>query len=298
MPAVLDSNRISPTAGLPRLLRWPPLVLGLGVLYLPTYWDLAHGLWNTEEQAHGPMVLAVSLFLLWQGRSALGAGPDLPRNLAGGLLLGFGLLLYALGRSQDILVFEIGSQLPVLAGTLLIVRGASAARALWFPICFLAFTVPLPGVLVDALTGPLKQQVSLGAESLLYAAGYPIARSGVMLSIGQYQLLVADACSGLHSLFSLSALGLLYLHLMRHASAIRNAILVASILPIAFAANILRVTILVLVTYHLGDQAGQGFVHGAAGMLLFVAALLMLFGLDALLGRVPVLCDRRPALRP
>ncbi|MGH6612326.1 MAG: archaeosortase/exosortase family protein, partial [Burkholderiaceae bacterium] len=109
------------------------------------------------------------------------------------------------------------------------------------------------------------------------------------LSIGQYQLLVADACSGLNSIFSLSAMGLLYLYLMRHRSMLRDTLLVLSIVPIAIFANLLRVLFLVLLTFHFGDGAGQGFLHGFAGMFLFAVALLMLFGFDRLLGRVSAL---------
>jgi exosortase len=148
------------------------------------------------------------------------------------------------------------------------------------------FMVPLPWSLVDAITGPLKQWISDIVESLLYAAGYPIARTGVILSIGQYQLLVADACSGLHSMFSLSALGTLFMYIMGRTSKLHNAIMLASILPIAFVANIIRVIILVLVTYHLGDEAGQGFLHGTAGMVLMLAALAFLFALDTVLALV------------
>jgi exosortase len=154
------------------------------------------------------------------------------------------------------------------------------------------FLVPLPGILIDALTGALKRNVSEVAEYLLYAAGYPIGRSGVTLMIGPYQLLVADACSGLHSLYSLTALGLLYMYLIKHASLWRNVLLGAAILPIAIGANIIRVIFLVLVTYHLGDEAGQGFLHGFAGIVLFLVALILLFVLDGALG----LLWRRPAM--
>jgi exosortase len=146
--------------------------------------------------------------------------------------------------------------------------------------------VPLPGTLVDALTAPLKQRVSEIAEWLLYAGGYPVARTGVTLNVGQYQLLVADACSGLNSMFSLSALGLLYLHLVRHERWLHNGLILASILPIAFAANIVRVLLLVLVTYHFGDAAGKGFMHGTTGLLLVLVALIIILSLDGVLGRV------------
>lgn len=267
------------------ILTWWPVLLGLAAMYAPTYYDLANGLWNSEEHAHGPIVLIVALFLVWRSRAAL-LSPVAEKSspALGWAVLIPGLLIYALGRSQDIILFEVGSQIPVLIGALLITTGFPAVRAMWFPLFFLIFMVPLPGFIVDAATGPLKQYISVIAENILYAVGYPIARNGVVLTIGQYQLLVADACSGLHSMFSLSAMGLLYLYLMQRTSAARNIILIASILPIAFAANVVRVMILVLVTYHFGDEAGQGFVHDFAGILLFVVGLLFLFALDGLLG--------------
>jgi exosortase B len=162
--------------------------------------------------------------------------------------------------------------------------GWRALRMIWFPLLFMVFMLPLPGPLIDALTGPLKHQVSQIAEVVMHTLGYPIARSGVVLSVGQYQLLVADACSGLNSMYSLGAMGLLYLYLVKYRDWLRNAILLAGILPIAFFANVVRVLILILVTYHFGDEAGQGFVHDFAGILLFVAALSLLFLLDGAYG--------------
>lgn len=271
------------------LKSWWPVVIGLLVLYIPTYWTLAHGLWNEDDHAHGPIVLIVSLFLVWQGRDVFMEGaqnvrPGRVEVALGWALLILGLLAYTLGRSQSILLFEVGSQLPVILGALLITLGVRSARALWFALFFLLFMIPLPGFIVDAATGPLKQYISVIAEQVLYAVGYPITRSGVTLTVGPYQLLVADACSGLHSMFSLSAMGLLYLYLMQRTSATRNLIIMAAILPIAFVANIIRVMVLILVTYHMGDEAGQGFLHGFAGIMLFVIGLLFLFALDWVLG--------------
>ena len=262
---------------------WLPVIAGLLVLYVPTFYDLATTLWQQDDYAHGPIILAIIVWLIWQKREALWVVPVNTAPLPGFGLLVFGALLYAVGRSQDIIMFEVGALAPILAGVLLVGRGWTGVRALWFPLLFVVFMVPLPGFFVDALTMPLKQNVSVIAEQLLYMAGYPIARNGVVLTIGQYQLLVADACSGLNTMFSLSALGLLYLHLVRYPSWWHNGLILASILPIAFCANIVRVMILVLVTYHLGDAAGQGFLHNFSGMVLFVIALLILFGFDSLL---------------
>lgn len=264
-------------------IEWLPVVAGLLVLYIPTFYDLAATIWQSEEHAHGPIILAVIVWFIWEERKALLVAPARTAPGSGYPLLVFGLLLYAVGRSQGIILFEVGALAPILAGALLAARGWEGLRALWFPLIFIVFLVPLPGFFVDALTVPLKQHVSEIAEQLLYAAGYPIARNGVVLIVGQYQLLVADACSGLNSMFSLSALGLVYLRLMRYRSWLHNGLIIASILPIAFGANIVRVMILVLVTYHLGDETGQGFTHSFAGMLLFMVALLMLLGLDGVI---------------
>jgi exosortase B len=283
MGAALATPAPAPTGS--AWLPWGPVAAGLLFLYLPVFYDFARGHWQSEEHAHGPIILAVILWLLWRQRSAFVA-PARPARAAGLALLVAGLLVYVAGRSLDITIFEAGALAPILAGTVLALRGWHSLRALWFPIAFIVFMVPLPGMFVDALTGPLKREVSQIVEHVLYAAGYPVARTGVTLTVGQYQLLVADACSGLGSMFTLASLGLLYLYLARHKSRLHNAFMLASTLPIAFVANVIRVLVLVLVTYHLGDEAGQQFLHGAAGMLLFLAALAMFMLLDVVMLRI------------
>lgn len=282
MSTALNTKPFPGAAG----LEWLPVLAGLLILYVPTFYDLASTLWQEDEYAHGPIIVAVIVWLIWNRRQALLPAPIRIAPVPGFALLAFGVLLYVLGRSQNIHILEIGALIPVLAGALLVMRGWPAVRAFWFMLLFIVYLVPLPGILVDAVTGPLKQNVSAIAEQILYAAGYPIARSGVVLTIGQYQLLVADACSGINSMLSLSAIGLLYLYLMRRRSWLHNGLILASLLPIAFCANIVRVMFLVLVTYHYGDAAGQGFLHGFSGMALFVSALILILLLDAMLVRV------------
>ena len=195
--------------------------------------------------------------------------------------MALGLLSYLVGRSQDIVTLDLGSQILILAGILLLTRGITALKAMWFPLFFLIFMIPLPGFFIDAITLPMKIAVSYVAENVLYWFDYPVARSGVILQIGQYQLLVADACAGMHTLISLEALGLLYLNLVKHDSVFRNVTLAILIVPISFTANVIRVMVLTLVTYYLGDEAGQGFIHGFAGMVLFIVALTLIMAVDS-----------------
>jgi len=277
------------TSHLPRLTAlslkqtWP-VILGVLVLYVPTFYALLIGLWQTEEQAHGPMILLLAAWLIYRKwPQMLQASEGKPTSLAGWPLFICALLLYILGRSQSILIFEIGSFILLLAAILLLIRGGSALKVLWFPLFFMLFMIPLPGGLVATLTLPMKMAVSYVTEHILFWAGYPIARTGVILQLGQYQLLVADACAGLQTLLTLEALGLFYLNVVRHTSVFRNVALAILIVPISFTANVIRVIVLSLITYHLGDAAGQGFLHGFAGLVLFASALLLIIGVDSLL---------------
>jgi exosortase B len=275
---------------------WWIAIAGFAAMYLPLYWWAANGLWQTDEHGHGALILLVLLWLFWGLRERIAAAPVRPAPQWGWPLFAFGLLLYVVGQMVGIAIFMFGSQPFIVAGILLLMRGPQAVRVAWFALFYFIFMIPLPGIFVDAITGPLKQWISVIVVELLYQVGYPISRNGVVLTIGQYQMLVADACSGLHSMYSLSALGTLFMYIMARRSKLHNAIMLASILPIAFAANIVRVVALVLITYHAGDDAGQGFLHGAAGMVLMLVALLFFFALDALLERIlPAEAEAKPA---
>jgi len=266
------------------LLEWLPVVVGFAVLYVPSFYTLFTGIWMTEEQAHGPIILLLAFWLIWRQRERILAVAQFNRApLFGWLLFVAGLLIYIVGRSQQILAFEIGSFVMLTAAILVLKLGVEALRVAWFPFFFMLFMIPLPSSVVSALTLPMKMAVSYVCEHILFWFGYPIARTGVILQIGQYQLLVADACAGLQTLLTLEALGLFYLNLVRHTSAIRNIGLAILIIPISFTANVTRVVTLTLVTYYFGDAAGQGFLHGFAGMVLFISALVLILSLDSLL---------------
>lgn len=266
--------------------QWELLALGVGLLalYVPTYLKLAEQIWSQEGQGHGPVMLALTGWLVWQRLPTLARVMPKPATATGTVLFVLGLLLYILGKSQDFPEFETGSQLFVFIGLLLIYRGWAGLKVMWFPLFFLIFLIPLPQILVAAVTAPLKAGVSVVAEAILYHLGYPMGRTGVTLIIGQYRLLVADACAGLNSIFALEAIGVFYLSMMQYTNQWRNIALATLVLPISFVSNVCRVIILVLVTYYFGDEAGQGFVHGFAGILLFMVATALTIGIDTIIG--------------
>lgn len=278
-------NATSYTAN-PNTAAWriyAPIALGLLVMYMPSYWDLARTFWVHEFGSHGPAILLIFVWLLWRQRfDLLPSADDEPLPRSGAAVIVFALLLYVVGRSQEFFVFEVGSQIPLLLGIVIALRGAQGFRRLWFPIAFLVFLIPWPGSLLDAVLLPLKELVSFIVDDLLYTFGYPIARDGVVLTVGPYQLMIANACAGLNSMIALTAVGTLFVYLAGDQSPMQRWLLIASILPIALVSNVLRVLALVLLTYHYGDAAGRGF-HEIAGYLEIVFAFGAFFLLDALL---------------
>lgn len=265
---------------------WPAL-LGAAVIaaYAQTVLGLIDGPWQTEQEGHGPLIIAASLWLTWQSREKLRAVEISPAPVMGWIALLGGLVILYLARIQQGLVtFETFSVIPVIIGCVLISAGWPTLRVLAFPIGFLIFAVPMPDWLVDALTVPLKVFISNVVTNVLYATGYPVAQNGVMIMIGTYQLLVKDACSGMNSIFALSAIGVFYAYAFRWQEKLRSLLLLAAIIPITIIANFLRVFALVLIAYYLGPDMLDGILHDMTGIGLFVVAVILMFLFDGFLG--------------
>lgn len=262
----------------------PVLILGWLCLAAPTLWDFLFGTWSGFSQGHELLLLTVAGWLVWRHRHPDDRPPQGAWPAWFWLAWGLGVLAYAFGRSQEFIRIELLSVWWLAMLLTWLARGWVGLRRTWFAWLFCLFAMPLPFGLVLMLTAPLKEAVSVLAAGVLSAVGYPIGRSGVVLTVGQYQLLVAEACAGLHSMFILEAMGLLYSHLAGHTSRWRTIWLAIMAVPVSFVANVLRVMILVLVTYHFGDAAGQGFIHDFAGIVLFALALMLMATVDWVLG--------------
>jgi exosortase B len=264
------------------------------VAYVPAFKSLVDGPWQTEQEGHGPLIIAAALWLLWQSREKLNSTPLSPAPIAGWIVLLSGLALMFLARTQGVLTVEVFSAIPVIAGCVLLLAGWTVLRVLAFPICFLFFAVPMPDWLIDAATVPLKVFISDLVTQVLYALGYPVAQNGVMIMIGSYQLMVKDACSGMNSIFALSAIGVFYVYAFRRDSKIRGLLLLAAIVPITILANFIRVFALVLIAYYGGIDALEGTLHDLTGIGLFVVAVVLLFLFDGLLSLLAPLFKFKP----
>ncbi len=267
-------------------LRQPVLALGLLLTILPTVLAMAQQSWSQESGVHGPLVLATAVWLIWRNWDEIRSEAR-PGNLW--LAMPIVVLMsaaYVFGRAFNFLLIEVAALLVALIAIAYAYVGHRVLLKMWFPIFYLLFLIPLPGWLMDSITQPLKVLVSDITTWILSSVGYPITQVGVTIYIAQYQLLVEDACAGLNSLISLTAVGLFYIYLMHNASWRYSALLLALLLPIAIAANVVRVIILVLLTYYAGNEVAQGYLHDFAGIVTFVSALLLIFLIDKLLSPI------------
>ena len=260
-----------------------PLVLGWCALAIPAIGIVANQTWSHEEGAHGPLVLFTAAWLLWRQL------PELRRNAVPGqiwivgILMAVSLAVYIFGQAFDFITADAAGLYGVGVAIFYAKFGARALFRNWFIFFYLLFAVPPPSIWVDSLTSPLKQLVSTTATALLQPFGIPVVHEGVVIYVAQYQLLVEDACSGLNSIIGLLAISLFYIYLVRGSSWRYSVLLAVLAVPIAIIANIFRIIILILLTYYASDEVAQGFLHFAAGIFIFITALLLIFLLDGLI---------------
>ena len=265
--------------------RWSFVALAVGLLAfsVPTMIFVVDEYWTREDGAHGPIVLATGLWLLWRRWQV---SRDYVTT-ADGRLVWLGLAIFLplqiFARITQIVELEgffmYGAVLVVLYGLV----GSEAMKQLWFPLFYIAFIFPPPETLVAAVTVPMKMWLSFASIRFLDLFGYPIGGEGVRIYIGQYELLVAAACAGVNSIISLSSISLFYIY-VRHEAEWRYALLLCFfIVPIALFANFIRVLILILLTYYAGEAAAQGFLHNFAGIVMFAISLITVFALDSVL---------------
>lgn len=273
------------TPGLRRLFTPDRLLLlvALAVFVVPTMLFIAQTGWTGEEGAHGPIILATGLWLLWrEWQPAAHLAQPAPAGRVFALLAAL-VPLFIFARITQIAEIEGYLMYAVLLAVLYSIVGGRVMKLLWFPLLYLVFAFPPPETVIAALTVPLKILISQWSIVLLRILDYPIGGEGVRIFIGQYELLVAAACSGLNSLISLTAITLFYVYL-RHQAEWRYALLlVLLVIPIALLANFIRVIILILLTYHAGEATAQGFLHNFAGLFMFAIALGLMFALDELI---------------
>ena len=258
------------------------LLLSLtGWLYWSILFHLAKQWSNDPNFSHGFFVPAFSLLVLWQNRAQLAREPREP-SAWGLLIVAFALLILVVGVLGAELFLSRISLLLLIAGFGIFFRGWHLFRAVLFPWAFLILMIPIPAIVFTQITFPLQILASKVAALLLPIAGVPVLREGNVIFLPAMPLEIAEACSGIRSLLSLGALAIIYGYLSETRVWVRIALALASI-PIAVAANSLRIVGTGLLVQYWDPDKAEGFFHTFSGWLIFVVSLVMLFLLHRLL---------------
>ena len=244
-------------------------------LYGPILGKLVQQWWSDPNFSHGFFVPVFAAFVLWQNRLRLKLVNLAPSNW------GLPVILVALGTlvlgvfGAELFLARI-SLIVLITGAIIFLLGWRALSEVRFPLIFLLLMIPIPAIVFNQITFPLQILASQLSAWLLPFLGVPVLREGNVINLPAMPLEVADACSGIRSLLSLTTLAIMYGYLLENRISVRIWLALASV-PIAVAANGLRIVGTGLLVQYWDPDKAQGFFHEFSGWLMFVFSLLILF---------------------
>lgn len=272
--------------------RWPSLTTSalaaaallavcLLVLYVPIGIKLVHDWIQFPDYSHGLLIPFFFVFLLWDKRALLAETPVRP-SWAGLPLVAFGLLIMLTGVLGADLFLSRFSFILLTAGLVWTLLGRRMLAQWPFMLFVLFLSIPLPAVLLNHITFPLQLFASRIASAVLPLAGVPVLREGNVITLPAMPLEVAEACSGIRSLMSLFTVAVLYGYFTERSTLIRVLLAVAA-LPIAVAANVVRIVGTGLCVQYWDPEKALGFFHEFSGWLMFLVSLASLYLIHRLL---------------
>ena len=236
------------------------------------YWDgLAEAVlrWELQEEySHGYLIPLVSLFILWEKRFQIAASYQ-NYSWWGLPIIVLALIILLIGEVSALYMLIHYSFILLLFGLSLAFLG-SATRFTWVAIALLGFAVPLPYFIEVILTSKLQLISSQLGVEIIRLCRIPVFLSGNIIDLGNYQLQVVEACSGLRYLFPLMSLGFIGAYLYQ-ASFWKRAVLFLSTVPITIFMNSLRIAITGILVDNWGTEMAEGFLHDFEGWLIFMA---------------------------
>ena len=283
----LQEQRLGGWPGAPRI-SWQALAFwaGLAALAVPTLVANARQSWSTEQGEQSPIVLAIGLWLLARRWPSMRAAAQRSSPLLAVGLAVLAAMAYVLGRVADQFLIESYALYALgLVGLYALLGARSLARG-WFALAYLVFALPAPYTVTWLLTSHLRLWTTQAAVATFQAFGFSVVRDGLNILIDQYQLAVRDACSGMNSLVSLSAIGLVYIYLRRSPRWWYFVVMAIPIVGLAIFGNFLRVCVLIAMTHYFGDAVAQSYLHEGAGLLTFIADLLGVMAIDAIVAPI------------
>ena len=251
------------------------LVLCASWIYLPILARLAAQWWHDPNFSHGFFVPAFSAYVVWDQRHRLTALSRRP-TWGGLAILTIAMIVLIVGSLGAELFLARFSLLLTVAALILLFLGWNYMKALLFPWSFLLLMIPVPSIVFNQVTFPLQLLASKVASTVLPWLGVPVLREGNVIQLPAMALEVAEACSGIRSLLSLVTLAIIYGYLLERRIGVRLTLALASI-PIAVAANSLRIVGTGLLVQYWDPDKAEGFFHAFSGWLIFIVSLSLLF---------------------
>jgi exosortase len=262
----------------------------ISLLVLAVYYQVLAKLvldwWQIPDFSHGFLVPLFSAYLVWQKRDTL-LRIQLAPAWSGIAVMALGLVVLVLGVYGSELFLSRISLLILLAGLVLGFGGPRFLKELRFPLLVLLLAIPLPAIIFNQITFPLQILASKLASALLPLFGVPVLREGNVIHLPVMNLEVAEACSGIRSLMSLFALAVFYGYFLENSRWRRVLIVLASI-PIAIAANAVRILGTGLCVQYWDPEKALGFFHEFSGWVIFLVSITCLYIVHQVMSLFPV----------
>ncbi len=254
----------------------------IALAWLAVYYDVLWRLvddWRVDENySHGFLIPLVSAYAVWSQREELSTLPIHPRWLIGAaLMLIAALMLFAGVMGAELYITRLSLVLSLVALTVYF-GGWRWLRQLMFPIGLLFFALPVPNIIFNQIAFPLQLIASDYATRAIKLFGIPALREGNVIELAQMKLQVVEACSGIRSLVSLTALAVVYVYFFE-SKRWKQIALVIAVIPIAVAANAARVAVTGVLAHHYGIKTAEGFMHSFSGLAVFMVAVVLLLAL-------------------
>jgi len=253
------------------------IVLAAIVIYGPTIRWLFESWTNDRFYSHGFLVAALSIWLFIKKLPNLRSAEIRPSRW-GVPLVASGLLFAVAGAVSDIMTLSGISLVMVAAGMMLACRGENAFRTVTFPIVYFLFAVPVISAASDAsgrVLTPMMEFATSATAAFADLIGLHAVRSGTIIRLPGYTMEVVVPCSGMSSVVGLMALAALLAHLSS-ARPLRSAFLIAAAVPVALAANIVRLTFTALLGVCFGEKIASGFLHELSGIFTFLLGAVLI----------------------
>ncbi len=267
------------------------ICLLVAAIYYHVLGKLVIDWWQIPDFSHGFLVPVFAAYLVWEKRAIL-LGTKIAPSWSGIAVMAFGLVVLLLGVYGSELFLSRISLVILMAGLVLCFGGSQLLKELRFALLVFLLAIPIPAILFNQITFPLQLLASRLASDLLPLFAVPVLREGNVIVLPLMKLEVAEACSGIRSLMSLFTLAVFYGYFMEKSLWRRVALVLASI-PIAIAANALRIFGTGLCVQYWDPDKAMGFFHEFSGWAIFMVSLACLYLVHRTMLLFPA--KRRPA---